>query len=83
MKSQKKAKISIQTASREIGNLEEMGFFKNQRIIGKTVMYRLNQDVQEIILLREFALRIAQVPTFQKYPENKKRQVIIETAINP
>lgn len=77
-----KAKISIQTASREIGNFEKMGFLKNQRTIGKTVMYRLNPDVPEIMLLREFALHIAQVPIFQKYPENKRRQEIIETTIN-
>ncbi len=78
-----KAKISIQTASKEIGSLEKMGFLKNQRIIGKTTMYRWNSDAPELKLLQQFTLQIAQIPSFQSYPEKTKRQEIIESTMNP
>lgn len=77
-----KANISIQTASKEISNLEKMGFLKNQRTIGKTTMYRWNSDAPELRLLQQFALQISQIPTFQRYPEKMERQEIIESAIN-
>jgi len=77
-----KAKVSIQTASREIEHLENLGFPKNQRTIGKTTMYRLNPDIPELKLLQEFALHISQTTSFQKYHEKSERQEIIETTIN-
>ena len=77
-----KAKISIQTASKEIDSLEKMGFLTNQRTIGKTMMYRWNSDAKALILLQQFALQIAQVPSFQSYPEKIERQEIIESTIN-
>lgn len=77
-----KAKISIQTASREIGHLENIGFLKNQRTIGKTAMYRLNQNIPEMKLLEEFTLQISQTRSFQQYPTKIERQEIIETTIN-
>ena len=77
-----KAKISVQTASKEINNLERMGFLINQRTIGKTVMYRWNSDASAFRLLQEFTLQITQMPSFQKFPEKTGRQEIIESAIN-
>ncbi len=77
-----KAKISIQTTSKEISNLEKMGFLTNQRTIGKTMMYRWNSDTDVLRLLQEFALLIAQTPSFQNYPEKTERQDIIESTIN-
>lgn len=77
-----KAKISIQTASKEIDHLEKMGFLTNQRTIGKTMMYRWNSEKEELMLLQQFALQITQAPSFQKYHEKTERQEIIETTIN-
>ena len=76
------SRISIQTVSKEIGNLQKIGFLTNHRTIGKTIMYRWSSDVPELKLLQEFALRVAQMPSFQHYPEKMVRQEIIENAIN-
>lgn len=77
-----KAGISIQTASKEIGSLEKMSVLTIHRTIGKTAMYRLNSNLKELELLQEFALRISQVPTFQQYSQDNKRQEIIESSIS-
>lgn len=77
-----KAKISIQTTSKEISNLERMGFLTNQRTIGKTIMYRWNSDVPELRLLQQFALLVTQSSSFQNYVEKAVRQEIIESTIN-
>ena len=77
-----KSRISIQTASKEICHLERMGFLANHRTIGKTVMYRWNSDETVMHLLEQFALHVAQMSSFQTYPEKSGRQEIIETTIN-
>ena len=76
------SQISIQTVSKEIGNLQKMGFLTNHRTIGKTIMYRWNSDAPELKLLQEFVLQVTQMPSFQHYPKKIERQEIIEATID-
>jgi hypothetical protein len=60
-----KTKLHFRTVFREIPNLEMTQLIYHSRKIGKTNMYRLNTDLQAVLLLEKFVLQIAQVRNTQ------------------
>jgi uncharacterized NAD(P)/FAD-binding protein YdhS len=64
-----KTRLHFRTVFREIPNLEKNQLVYHSRKIGKTNMYRLNTDLQAVLLLEKFVLQIAQVRTTQNEAE--------------
>jgi hypothetical protein len=60
-----KTGLHFRTVFREIPNLEINQLIYHSRKIGKTNMYRLNTDLQAVLLLEKFVLQIAQVRNTQ------------------
>jgi hypothetical protein len=60
-----KTRLHFRTVFREIPNLEMTQLIYHSRKIGKTNMYRLNTDLQAVLLLEKFVLQIAQVRNTQ------------------
>lgn len=60
-----KTRLHFRTVFREIPNLEMNQLIYHSRKIGKTNMYRLNTDLQAVLLLEKFVLQIAQVRNTQ------------------
>ena len=60
-----KTGLHFRTVFREIPNLEINHLIYHSRKIGKTNMYRLNTDLQAVLLLEKFVLQIAQVRNTQ------------------
>ncbi|MEO9321791.1 MAG: winged helix-turn-helix domain-containing protein [Nitrososphaera sp.] len=57
----KKTGLSFRTIFRELPNLESMQLIYISRKIGKTSMYRLNNDFQAVRHLEKFALEVSQI----------------------
>jgi hypothetical protein len=60
-----KTGLHFRTVFREIPNLEINQLIYHSRKIGKTNMYRLNTDLQAVLLMEKFVLQIAQVRNTQ------------------
>lgn len=69
-----KTRLHFRTVFREIPNLEKNQLVYHSRKIGKTNMYRLNTDLQAVLLLEKFVLQIAQVRTTQ----NEAKQISVQ-----
>lgn len=57
----KKTGLSFRTIFREIPDLEANQLIFNTRRIGKANMYKLNTDLNAVLLLEKFALEMSQV----------------------
>jgi hypothetical protein len=57
----KKTGLSFRTIFREMPGLERNQLIFNNRLIGKTNMYKLNTDFEAVGLLEKFALEISQL----------------------
>jgi hypothetical protein len=57
----KKTKLAIKTIFREIPHLKRYQLIYNSRRIGKINMYKLNSDLQAVLLLEKFALEMSKL----------------------
>lgn len=56
-----KTGLSFRTIFREIPDLERIQLIYNSRRIGKTNMYKLNTDLNAVLLLEKFVLELSQI----------------------
>jgi hypothetical protein len=56
-----KTGLSFRTIFREIPDLERIQLIYNSRRIGKTNMYKLNIDLNAVLLLEKFVLELSQI----------------------
>jgi hypothetical protein len=78
----KKTGLSFRTIFREIPNLEKMQLIFNNRKIGKTNMYKLNTDLEAVLLLEKFALEMSQIRPVQQASDTRVAKDISETTMN-
>jgi hypothetical protein len=57
----KKTKLALKTIFREIPHLKRYQLIYNSRRIGKTNMYKLNTDLEAILLLEKFAIEMSKI----------------------
>lgn len=65
-----KTGLSFRTIFREIPDLERIQVIYSSRRIGKTNMYKLNTDLNAVLLLEKFVLELSQVRPFIENPVN-------------
>ena len=66
-----KTGLSFRTIFREIPDLERTQLIYSSRRIGKTSMYKLNTDLNAVLLLEKFVLELSQLrPFIEKYSDN-------------
>lgn len=63
-----KTGLSFRTIFREIPDLERIQLIYSSRRIGKTNMYKLNTDLNAVLLLEKFVLELSQVRPFIEKP---------------
>ena len=63
-----KTGLSFRTIFREIPDLERIQLIYSSRRIGKTNMYKLNTDLNAVLLLEKFVLELSQVRPFSEKP---------------
>jgi hypothetical protein len=59
-----KTGLSFRTIFREIPDLERTQLIYSSRRIGKTSMYKLNTDLNAVLLLEKFVLELSQLRAF-------------------
>jgi DNA-binding transcriptional regulator LsrR (DeoR family) len=78
----KKTGLSFRTIFREIPNLERIQLIFNNRKIGKTNMYKLNTDLEAVLLLEKFVLEMSQIRPGQQTSDTRVAEDISETTMN-
>ena len=78
----RKTGLSFRTIFREIPNLEKMQLIFNNRKIGKTNMYKLNTDLEAVLLLEKFVLEMSQIRPGQQMSDTRIAKDISETTMN-
>ncbi|HKR57637.1 MAG TPA: hypothetical protein VJR67_02085 [Candidatus Nitrosopolaris sp.] len=78
----KKTGLSFRTVFREIPNLEKIQLIFNNRKIGKTNMYKLNTDLEAVLLLERFVLEMSQLVPGQQTSNSGAIENISETTMN-
>jgi hypothetical protein len=78
----KKTGLSFRTVFREIPSLEKIQLIFNNRKIGKTNMYKLNTDLEAVLLLERFVLEMSQLGPGQHASNSGAIEDISETTIN-
>src|SRR6478609_4058355 len=63
-----KTGLSFRTIFREIPDLERTQLIYSSRRIGKTSMYKLNTDLNAVLLLEKFVLELSQLRPFIEKP---------------